>query len=74
MLSPLEDLIGQMSTSSGDQATSRMSGDGVFPGRSVEVRSALEMMHRNCLRLLKLVNSLLDFARIEAGVSFVFPR
>ncbi len=24
-------------------------------------------MHRNCLRLLKLVNSLLDFSRIEAG-------
>jgi signal transduction histidine kinase len=27
----------------------------------------LEMAYRNCLRLLKLVNSLLDFARIEAG-------
>lgn len=28
---------------------------------------ALAMMHRNCLRLLKLVNSLLDFSRLEAG-------
>lgn len=28
---------------------------------------ALEMAHRNSLRLLKLVNSLLDFARMEAG-------
>jgi len=29
--------------------------------------STLEMLHRNALRLLKLVNGLLDFARIEAG-------
>ena len=29
--------------------------------------SALEMVHRNALRLLKLVNSLLDFSRMEAG-------
>ena len=28
---------------------------------------ALEMTHRNALRLLKLVNSLLDFARVESG-------
>jgi PAS domain S-box-containing protein len=27
----------------------------------------LEVAHRNCLRLLKLVNTLLDFSRIEAG-------
>ncbi|MFZ5779032.1 MAG: response regulator [Pseudomonadota bacterium] len=30
-------------------------------------RSRLELAHRNSLRLLKLVNSLLDFSRIEAG-------
>ncbi len=30
-------------------------------------RDALALVHRNGLRLLKLVNSLLDFARIEAG-------
>jgi signal transduction histidine kinase/CheY-like chemotaxis protein len=30
-------------------------------------RQMLEMVHRNGLRLQKLVNSLLDFARIEAG-------
>ncbi len=29
--------------------------------------SSLRAMHRNALRLLRLVNSLLDFARIEAG-------
>ena len=32
-----------------------------------EDREQLEVMHRNSLRLLKLVNSLLDFSRIEAG-------
>ena len=32
-----------------------------------EVRSELDMMRRNGLRLLKLVNTLLDFSRIEAG-------
>ncbi|HEY0843830.1 MAG TPA: EAL domain-containing protein [Noviherbaspirillum sp.] len=30
-------------------------------------RAQVEVAHRNALRLLKLVNSLLDFARIEAG-------
>ena len=30
-------------------------------------REELEMVHRNSLRLLKLVNTLLDFSRIEAG-------
>ena len=30
-------------------------------------RAQLDVAHRNSLRLLKLVNSLLDFARIEAG-------
>ena len=30
-------------------------------------RAELEVVHRNGLRLLKLVNTLLDFARIEAG-------
>ena len=30
-------------------------------------RSRLEIAHRNALRLLKLVNALLDFSRIEAG-------
>lgn len=30
-------------------------------------RAGIEVAHRNALRLLKLVNTLLDFARIEAG-------
>ena len=32
-----------------------------------QVRTELSLAHRNSLRLLKLVNSLLDFTRIEAG-------
>jgi PAS domain S-box-containing protein len=32
-----------------------------------EMRERLEVSHRNSLRLIKLVNSLLDFSRIEAG-------
>jgi PAS domain S-box-containing protein len=37
------------------------------PATPVPVRSQLELVHRNSLRLQKLVNSLLDFSRIEAG-------
>ena len=36
------------------------------PDRS-EMRSQVELAHRNGIRLLRLVNSLLDFSRIEAG-------
>ncbi|MGC1302301.1 MAG: ATP-binding protein [Caulobacteraceae bacterium] len=32
-----------------------------------ELRSQVELAHRNGMRLLRLVNSLLDFSRIEAG-------
>ncbi|MFO0843677.1 MAG: ATP-binding protein [Gemmataceae bacterium] len=34
---------------------------------SPDGRASLEVVHRNGLRLLRLVNSLLDFSRIEAG-------
>lgn len=34
---------------------------------TAEDRERLAVVHRNSLRLLKLVNSLLDFSRIEAG-------
>jgi PAS domain S-box-containing protein len=36
-------------------------------GLSAGTRESLEIAHRNSLRLLKLVNTLLDFSRIEAG-------
>ncbi|GCE30321.1 two-component hybrid sensor and regulator [Dictyobacter alpinus] len=36
-------------------------------GLNVEQHEQMEIIHRNALRLLKLVNMLLDFSRIEAG-------
>src|SRR5581483_662510 len=36
-------------------------------GRDDELHSQLRLVHRNGMRLLRLVNSLLDFSRIEAG-------
>ena len=38
-------------------------------GLSVEDRERLQVAHRNSLRLLKQVNTLLDFSRIESGPS-----
>jgi signal transduction histidine kinase len=52
MLGPLEDLVGN------DKADSRISGAD---------REELKRVHRNATRLLKLVNNLLEFSRIEAG-------
>src|SRR5262249_17801162 len=40
--------------------------DALSAGGGLE-RSQVELVHRNSLRLLKLVNSLLDFSRIESG-------
>src|SRR5262249_5207936 len=37
------------------------------PGDAAMVAEQAEVAHRNGLRLLKLVNTLLDFSRIEAG-------
>ncbi|HEX7745393.1 MAG TPA: SpoIIE family protein phosphatase [Micromonosporaceae bacterium] len=37
------------------------------PDLAPPLRERLAMMHRNALRLLKLVNTLLDFARLESG-------
>jgi signal transduction histidine kinase len=36
-------------------------------GLPQDARESLELIHRNALRLKKLVNSMLDFSRIEAG-------
>ena len=43
--------------------------ESILSGRDLpsDLRNQLESVHRNSLRLLKLVNSLLDFSRIEAG-------
>ncbi len=58
MLGPLEEAL--------EDAT----GDGCNERR----RAQLETAHRNALRLQRLVNSLLDFSRIEAGRASVFFR
>ncbi|WP_148219541.1 response regulator [Azospirillum sp. B510] len=53
MLGPLEEML---------------HGSAALAGSSVSVsRNELEMVHRNGQRLLRLVNALLDFSRIEAG-------
>jgi signal transduction histidine kinase/CheY-like chemotaxis protein len=41
--------------------------DSLKSGERALTGEALQSVHRNAMRLLKLVNSLLDFARIEAG-------
>ena len=38
-----------------------------MPTNDIETRDRLELLHRNAMRLMKLVNTLLDFSRIEAG-------
>lgn len=66
MLGPLDDLLREALP--GDlpdaDALGRAPAD---HGAPFAVRSQLEMVHRNALRLLRLVNTLLDFARIEAA-------
>ena len=41
--------------------------DALAEAANSDQRARLEVAHRNALRLLRLVNSLLDFSRIEAG-------
>ena len=59
MLGPLEELLAKPNpaASPAAEASSSASDD----------RELIEVTHRNGLRLLKLVNALLDFSRIEAG-------
>jgi signal transduction histidine kinase len=52
MLGPIEDIL---AAPDGDE------------GLSPRLRPSLDLVHRNTQRLLKLVNNLLDFSRIEAG-------
>jgi PAS domain S-box-containing protein len=52
---PLTLMLGPIGEIAGDPAT------------PAPIRAQLELAHRNSVRLLKLVNSLLDFSRFEAG-------
>ncbi|PRX36042.1 GAF sensor hybrid histidine kinase [Paraburkholderia sp. BL18I3N2] len=59
MLGPLEELLARpQPAANGDNAQTRS---------DIDDRALIEITHRNGLRLLKLVNALLDFSRIEAG-------
>lgn len=55
MLGPLEELLARFAPQSQQ------------PAAAATEYEQLSLVHRNSLRLLKLVNSLLDFSRIEAG-------
>lgn len=59
MLGPLEELLAKPQVAAG--------GGNARVGTDLEDRALIEITHRNGLRLLKLVNALLDFSRIEAG-------
>ncbi|WP_260854414.1 response regulator [Paraburkholderia sp. BCC1884] len=66
MLGPLEELLAkpQLAVS---VDSSQAAGD-------IDDRALIEITHRNGLRLLKLVNALLDFSRIEAGRIQIHPQ
>ena len=59
MLGPLEDAL--------SEASQKEAAPGEASAQSQAERERLALIHRNGLRLLKLVNSLLDFSRMEAG-------
>jgi PAS domain S-box-containing protein len=59
MLGPLEELLAKPPAPGSTDNTTRPA--------DPDDRALIEITHRNGLRLLKLVNALLDFSRIEAG-------
>jgi len=71
MLGPLEEEIARLTRDApeadaiGGGATARITDEASAGNR--EAANRLSMVHRNGLRLLRLVNTLLDFSRIEAG-------
>jgi len=65
MLSPIEDALARVG-----EWESEITRDRPPPHRSIDpstLKEQLQLAHRNGLRLLKLVNTLLDFSRLEAG-------
>ncbi|MBD2465395.1 GAF domain-containing protein [Oscillatoria sp. FACHB-1407] len=65
ILSPLEEALRSLEGVCGDGGDQTLSSPSL-PSPS-SLRQQLQLAHRNSLRLLKLVNTLLDFSRIEAG-------
>lgn len=73
MLSPLEDALASLEEQGSGEVEEQRSGridetpSPYLPVYSPTLKHQLQVAHRNAQRLLKLVNTLLDFARIEAG-------
>jgi PAS domain S-box-containing protein len=68
MLGPLEELLARPQPDAGTDP-------GKPPANAdVDDHALIEITHRNGLRLLKLVNALLDFSRIEAGRMQIDPQ
>lgn len=65
MLGPLEDALASLE----EQGSGRIdeTSSPYLPAYSPTLKPQLQVAHRNAQRLLKLVNTLLDFARVEAG-------
>lgn len=62
ILAPLQDALRNL-----EEWESGRAGDEPLPPLPPSLKHNLQLVHRNSLRLLKLVNTLLDFSRIEAG-------
>ncbi|MHC5779006.1 response regulator, partial [Nostoc sp.] len=73
MLGPLEDALASLEEQGSGEVEEQESGridetpSPYLPAYSPALKHQLQIAHRNAQRLLKLVNTLLDFARIEAG-------
>lgn len=73
MLGPLEDALASLEEQGSGAGEEQGSGridetpSLYLPADSPTLKHQLQVAHRNAQRLLKLVNTLLDFARIEAG-------
>lgn len=73
MLGPLEDALASLEEQGSGAGEEQGSGridetpSPYLPADSPTLKHQLQVAHRNAQRLLKLVNTLLDFARIEAG-------
>ncbi|MBD0334237.1 MAG: response regulator [Cyanobacteria bacterium Co-bin13] len=65
MLGPLEDALASVEAWESGRVDRWMGERGAEPPSTL--KNQLQLAHRNSLRLLKLVNTLLDFSRIEAG-------
>ncbi|RFU47666.1 response regulator [Paraburkholderia sp. DHOC27] len=74
MLGPLEEMLARPLERDERDERDEADGPDARSTRAQADRNLLEITHRNGLRLLKLVNALLDFSRIEAGRFQINPQ